>query len=55
MRISGHMELWKSLLHNEQISSGDYIVEGGLNTVAIDVSNDHGVYIEENIWISYDV
>ena len=55
MRISGHMELWKSLLHNEQISSGDYIVEGGLNTVAIDVSNDHGVYLEENIWISYDV
>ncbi len=54
MLISGPVALWKSLLHKEELLSGTYVIEGGLNTVSIDISNDYGVYAEENIWISYD-
>jgi GNAT superfamily N-acetyltransferase len=34
--------------------SGEYIIEGALNPIQINVDQDEGVYIEPNVWIEHE-
>ncbi len=53
MNVKGDIPFWESLLNRKITSSGEYMVEGALNLVKIDVEKNHGEYREENIWVSY--
>lgn len=35
-------------------NSGDYVVEGALNPVSIDLQNNVGEYIEPNVWVLHE-
>jgi GNAT superfamily N-acetyltransferase len=45
-------ELWTGLSFPE---SGQYLVEGALNPIAIDWEGDAGLYVEPNVWMTYRV
>ena len=53
MYIDGNLKFWEKLMNRKIEKTGTYIVEGALNPVEIDVENNHGIYYESNIWISY--
>ena len=53
MHIYGDVKFWESIMGQTIATSGNYIVEGALNPVSIDISEDYGEYFEDNIWISY--
>jgi len=55
MHIYGDLGFWNELIDQPITKSGQYIVEGALNPVDIDVNKDYGEYYEDNIWISYPV
>jgi len=53
MHIFGNVKMWESLSQNKITQSGNYIIEGALNPVFVNVPEDFGEYKEDNIWISY--
>jgi len=53
MHIFGNIEMWEQLKGQKILNSGNYLIEGALNPVSIDVENDFGEYFEDNIWINY--
>ncbi len=53
MYIDGDLRFWEKLMNRKVVKSGAYIVEGALNPVDISFENNHGIYYEDNIWISY--
>ncbi|MDF1696275.1 MAG: hypothetical protein P1U56_10600 [Saprospiraceae bacterium] len=55
MSIYGSIQVWESLLKTKIQKSGDYIVEGALNPVSIDLNTNSGAYYEDNIWINYNL
>jgi hypothetical protein len=48
----GEWEAWTKLRFPE---TGQYIVPGALNPIAIDVETDRGRYIEPNVWMQHAV
>lgn len=55
MYIPGSVEEWEKWTGLKFKQSGDYIIEGALNPVRIDLENDLGEYIEPNVWIRHRV
>jgi len=53
MQVEGSLTFWEGILGEKITGSGNYIAEGALNPVEIEVEKDYGVYHEENIWIYY--
>lgn len=53
MHIYGDLPIWERLLNQKITTSGQYIVEGALNPVDINVKENYGEYREDNIWINY--
>ncbi len=51
MEISGTVHEWQEWTGLVFQASGQYIVPGALNPITINVENDHGVYIEPNVWM----
>ncbi|MBN2344122.1 MAG: GNAT family N-acetyltransferase [Deltaproteobacteria bacterium] len=51
--IEGSVSDWEAWTGQTMKSSGQYIVEGALHPVAIDVDADKGVYSEDNVWFKY--
>lgn len=53
MLVEGDVPFWELLLGSKVQKSGDYILEGALSPIHIDVENNKGKYVEPNIWIKY--
>ncbi len=41
---------WTGLMFPE---SGEYVIEGALTPIRIDLEKDLGEYIEPNVWVTY--
>ncbi|HET9950773.1 MAG TPA: GNAT family N-acetyltransferase [Candidatus Eisenbacteria bacterium] len=55
MRIPGKVAEWETWTGMKFPESGEYIVPGALNPVAIDRERDEGLYIEPNVWMAHAV
>lgn len=55
MYIPGTIEDWEEWTGMKILSSGDYVVDGTLVPVKVDVKNNLGEYIEPNVWVSYEL
>ena len=55
MHVYGNLSFWEDIMKQPLSTSGQYVVEGALNPINIDISKDYGEYFEDNIWISYPV
>jgi len=51
MNIQGDIKFWETLSKTKITKTGNYLVEGGLSPVRIDLQANHGEYREPNIWI----
>ena len=51
--VRGTVAQWQEWTGMYFGSSGDYVVEGALNPVRIDLENDVGEYVEPNVWVSH--
>jgi len=52
--VKGTVAQWQEWTGMYFGSSGDYVVEGALNPVHIDLENDFGEYVEPNIWVLHE-
>ena len=55
MRIPGTISDWEQWTGLRFFESGDYVIEGALNPVKIDLENVCGVYIEPNVWVLHEI
>jgi len=55
MLIEGSVKEWREWTGMIFPESGKYIISGALRPVAFDLDKDIGVYIEPNVWLSYDL
>lgn len=55
MVIPGTLAQWREWTGLPFEVDGLVEVEGGLAPVHVDVANDHGVYIEPNVWVHHDL
>jgi hypothetical protein len=55
MDIRGTAGQWKAWTGIEMKQKGEYVIPFALNPVSYDPETDSGVYIEPNIWISYEL
>jgi GNAT superfamily N-acetyltransferase len=53
MTIGGTVAEWESWAQMAFPQSGSYIVPGALDVVVIDREQDHGIYIEPNLWMQH--
>jgi GNAT superfamily N-acetyltransferase len=53
MRIIGTVLEWEAWAGMVFPESGDYVVPGALDLVAIDVEQDKGEYLETNLWMEH--
>ncbi len=53
--IPGTVAEWEKWTNMRFPETGDYVVNGALNPVNIDVERDKGVYIEPNVWVVHPV
>jgi GNAT superfamily N-acetyltransferase len=53
MVIAGTVAEWESWAGMLFPVTGDYVVPDALNLVRVDVEQDRGVYIEENLWVQH--
>ncbi|MEE6263489.1 hypothetical protein [Plantactinospora sonchi] len=53
MVIEGTVAEWESWTEMVFPVTGEYVIPGALNLVRIDVEQDHGVYVEENLWVQH--
>jgi hypothetical protein len=53
MRIVGSVAEWEAWTGMVFPESGDYVVPGALDLVAIDVEHDRGEYLETNLWMEH--
>lgn len=49
--IKGSIAEWQQWTGLDFPCSGEYLVEGALNPVQIDIENDIGNYVEPNVWL----
>lgn len=55
MYIPGTVSDWEDWTKMKLPVSGDYIVEGALTPVKIDIDKDLGEYTEPNVWVLYTI
>lgn len=55
MNFTGDIPFWESMLQQKIKSSGNYVLQGALNLIDINLEENTGEYREENIWIYYPV
>ncbi|HVE76145.1 MAG TPA: GNAT family N-acetyltransferase [Actinomycetota bacterium] len=55
IEVTGTIKEWESWTGLTFPESGDYVVEGALEPVRIDVTKGIGVYEEPNIWMIHDL
>jgi hypothetical protein len=53
--IRGSRTEWENWTGMEFPQSGQFIIEGALNPISVDLEKDEGVYIEPNVWIVHEV
>lgn len=53
MLVEGDVAFWERLMDKPIVSSGNYILEGALRPINIDLEKNKGEYREPNIWIKY--
>lgn len=53
MTIKGDVEFWENLFNKRIETSGNYLLQGALSPISINVDKNFGQYIEPNIWIKY--
>jgi hypothetical protein len=51
--ITGTIDEWQTWTGMAFPDSGDYVIPDGLSTLHIDRDNDHGIYIEPNVWMQH--
>ena len=51
MRISGTVKDWEKWTKRSFKKSGEYVIEGALCPVSIDLERDLGLYVEPNVWV----
>lgn len=54
MTIHAAVAAWEGWTGMRFPDSGDYIVPGALNPVAVNVETDVGLYVEPNVWMRHD-
>jgi hypothetical protein len=54
MMVEGTISQWEDWTGMYFGSSGDYVIDGALNPVSIDLENNIGRYIEPNVWILHE-
>ncbi|MCK4329696.1 GNAT family N-acetyltransferase [candidate division WOR-3 bacterium] len=54
MVVKGTVAQWQEWTGMYFGNSGDYVVEGALNPVCIDLENDFGEYVEPNVWVLHE-
>jgi GNAT superfamily N-acetyltransferase len=55
MLIKGTVSQWQNWTGMYFAETGDYIIDGGLVPVHIDVEKDIGIYIEPNVWMIHKI
>lgn len=55
MTITAPIEKWHEWTGLSFLSSGQYVIEGGLVPVEIDLESASGTYNEPNVWIEHDL
>jgi len=55
MRVEGSISDWEQWTGLRFFESADYIIEGALNPVKINLEKDCGVYIEPNVWVIHEI
>ena len=53
MEIGGSIAQWESWTGLRFPESGDYVIEGALSPVQMDVERDEGMYVEPNVWVHH--
>ena len=53
MTFKGTIKEWEEWTETKIIETGDYIFNGLLQSVKINMEINQGLYYDENIWISY--
>jgi hypothetical protein len=54
MVITGSVSEWEQWTEMKFPESGSYVIPGALCPVTIDLEEDSGIYVEPNVWMSYD-
>ena len=53
MVVDEHISFWETWAGREFDKSGQYIVEGALSPISIDLEQQTGRYEEPNVWVTY--
>lgn len=53
--IRGSRADWEQWIGMKFPQSGQYIIDGALNPIEINLEKDEGIYIEPNIWIVHEI
>ena len=54
-RIRGSRTEWENWTGMKFPQSGQFIIDGALNPISLDLEKEEGVYIEPNVWIVHEV
>ena len=54
-RIRGSRTEWENWTGLKFPQSGQFIIDGALNPISLDLEKEEGVYIEPNVWIVHEV
>lgn len=55
MHVPGTIADWEEWTGMKFPASGDYIIDGALSAVKMNVEEDRGLYVEPNVWVLYEV
>ncbi len=55
MNVKGDIPFWEGILKHRISASGNYLAEGALSPVSIDIEKNKGEYREANIWLKYNL
>lgn len=55
MKVTGSVVEWEKWAGMRFPESGEYVVEGALVPVSMDIERDVGVYVEPNVWMRHPV
>ena len=55
VEIKGTIKQWETWTKMKFPESGLYVVEGALCPVKINTENNLGIYIEPNVWVTYEI
>jgi hypothetical protein len=53
--IRGTRREWEQWTGMHFAQSGQYIIDGALNPIEMNVETDEGIYVEPNVWIVHEV